>query len=108
MQVEPPSTLLIKVKHCDKSDKDFVKLKLRRYMTSAKSDLYELKMALFNNVEPEELFLFVCNFNMPLAASGTMGTDTKVQYICTEAFCQFGSLSTDVEGTNILTVRNII
>ena len=50
--MEPPLTPLIKSKPDVKSDKDFVKLKLRRDMTSRKSDLYEFKIALFENGEP--------------------------------------------------------
>ena len=38
--VEPPPTPLIKIKHTDKLDKCFVKLKLRRDPTSDMSDLY--------------------------------------------------------------------
>ena len=52
VHVEPPLTPLIKSKPDVKSDKDFVKLKLRRDMTSRKSDLYEFKIALFENGEP--------------------------------------------------------
>ena len=49
VNVEPPPTPLIKSNHTDKSDKDFIKLKLRTYLTSEKSDLYEFKIALFDN-----------------------------------------------------------
>ena len=37
-QVEPPTTPPDKIKQDDKSDKDFFKIKLRRYPTSEKSD----------------------------------------------------------------------
>ena len=57
--VDPPPPPLIKIKNNDKLDKDFVKLKLRRDLTSAKSNLYELKMSLFKNVYPE---VFFCPF----------------------------------------------
>ena len=66
--MELPPIPLIKSKHDDKLDKDFVKLKLRRDPTPEKSDLYEFKMALFNNGNPEEFLLFVCNFNMTIKA----------------------------------------
>ena len=54
--VDPPPTPLIKIKNNDKLEKNFVKLKLRRDLTSAKSNLYELKMSLFNNVYTEVVF----------------------------------------------------
>ena len=47
-------------------------------LTSAKSDLYEFKMALFKIGELEEFLLFVCNFNMTLTASKTLKTAAKV------------------------------
>ena len=69
-------------------------------------------MALFNNGDLEEFMLFVQNFNMTLAASGTLAMGVKIQYICTlvrlEALHQFDLLSADVEGTNPLTTKNII
>ena len=112
MHMEPPPTPLIKSKHSDKSDKYFVKMILRRDPTSATSDLYELKMALFDNGNLGEFLLFSSNFNMTLAESRTLGADTKVQYFCTlvcgEALCQFDSLSYDVEGTKLLKVEAII
>ena len=50
---------LIKINHDDKSEKDFVKLKLRKDPTSATSDLYEFNMALFDNGDLEEFLFFV-------------------------------------------------
>ena len=64
--VGPPSITLIKSKINEKSDTYFVNIKFRRDPMSEKSDLYEFKMALFDNGNPEELLLFVCNFNMNL------------------------------------------
>ena len=60
----------------------FLELKLRRYLMSPTlptSDLYEFKMSLFYNGYPEEFLLFVHNFNMTLAASGTLEAGVKYQ-----------------------------
>ena len=58
--VYPPPIPPVKINHNDKSDKYFVELKLRRDPTSDKLDLYDFKMSLFENVDPEEFFcLFV-------------------------------------------------
>ena len=69
-------------------------------------------MALYKNGKSEEFFLFVCNFNMTLAASGMLETAAKVQYLCTlsngDELCQFDSLSADMEGTNPLRTEAII
>ena len=76
------------------------------------SDLYESKMSLLDNVKPEDLLLFVCNFNTILAASGTLEVDAKFQYLCTlvcgEALHQFESLSAYAESTENLNVDYII
>ena len=49
--MDPTPAPLIRGKHDDNSDKDFVKIELRRDPMSDNSDLYELKMALFDNGE---------------------------------------------------------
>ena len=68
-------------------DKYFVKLKLCRDPTLSTSDLYELKMSLFENGDSEEFLLFVRNFNITLAASGMPETGAKIQYLQTEKRC---------------------
>ena len=68
--------------------------------------LYEYKIALFDNGEPEELFLFIHNFHMNLETSGTLTAGAKIQYICmlvrVKALSQLGKLSVEVV---ILTTR---
>ena len=66
---------------------------MRRDPTSERSDIYEFKMALFDNGDPEELVLLMQNFKMMLKASGILDTSANLQYLCTllhcEALCQF-------------------
>ena len=57
VHVDPPPTPLIKSKHGDNSEKDFVKQKLRGYLMSDNWDLYEFKVALFDNGNPEDFFV---------------------------------------------------
>ena len=59
--METPLITLIESKNDAKLEKDCVKIKLRRDITSGKPDLYELKMALFENGDPEEFLFFVRN-----------------------------------------------
>ena len=63
-------------------------------------------------MESRRSFFFVRNFNMTLAASGTLEGDTKFQCLCTlvrrKALRQFYSLSPDVESTETLNVDYII
>ena len=109
---EPPPTPLIEEKHDGKSEKYFLKLKLRGDPTLPTSDLYEFKMYLFDNNELEEFLLFVRYFNTALAALGMLEAGSKYQYLCTivrgEALRQFDSLSADVESAEILNVDYII
>ena len=81
MHLEPPPISLIKSNHNDKSDKDIVKLKLRRDPTSYLSELYEFNLDFIYNGETEEFLLFVQNFNITIAASGTLATGAKKQYL---------------------------
>ena len=78
LYVDPPLTPLIKSKHDENSDKDFVILKLRRDVMSKNPYLYDFKMDLFNNGNTEESLLFFCNFNMTIDASETLGAAEKV------------------------------
>ena len=57
LHVEPPHIPLIKSKYDDMSEKDFVKMKLRRDPTSENSDPYEFKMALFYNIYRGNVFV---------------------------------------------------
>ena len=57
--VEPPQIHIIKENQDCKSGNDSLKLKLCRYPTLRTSDLYEFKISLFDNGDPEE---FCCLF----------------------------------------------
>ena len=81
-------------------------------MISENSDLYEFRMALFDNGDPDEFLLFIRNFNMTPEETGTIGYCAKVQYLCTqvrgEVLHQFDALSNEVEGATPTTLENII
>ena len=102
--VDTTSIPLIKETSTGKSDGDYVKLKLRRDLTSSTLDLYEFIMSLFDHGNPEEFLLFVRNFQMTLATTGTLETEAKVHYLCTivrgEELNQFDLLSSDMENTD--------
>ena len=101
--MEPPTIPPIKETCNGKSDEDLVKLKYCRYPKASTLDLYEFKMSLFDHGEPGEFLLFIYNFNMTLAATGTLDTDADIQYLCTlvhgEELHKFDMLSSDVENT---------
>ena len=103
VHVETPLIPLINIKNDEKLDKYCVKMKLRRYPTSEKAHLYELKMSLFDSVKPEEFLLFVKNFNMTLEVLGTLVAGAKIQYIhtlvCGEELHHIDTLSAEVVNT---------
>ena len=57
--VETPPIPLVKETSTVKSYGDYVKLKMHRDPTSSTSDLYEIRMYLFDHGAPEE-FIFIC------------------------------------------------
>ena len=79
VHVEPSLVPLIKSKKYEQPGICFVKIKLRRYPTSEKSDLYEFKMASFDNGNTEKFLLFIRNFNMTIEVSGTILAGAKNQ-----------------------------
>ena len=69
-------------------------------------------MSLFDIGELEEDLLFVSNFNMTFAATGTLETGEKIRYLCMlvrgEALHHFYLLHADLEITEILNMEYII
>ena len=110
--MEPPKITLIKVMYDGKSEKYSVKLKSHRDPTSSTSYLYEFRISLFDNGDPEVSLFFGRKFNMTLVESGMLETDTKFQCLHTlvhgEVLHQFDSFSADVESTETLNVEYII
>ena len=64
-------------------------------------DLYVFRMSLFDHGKLEELLLFVINFQMTLAATWTLETESNIQYlrkiVLWGALRQFGLLPFDVK-----------
>ena len=74
--------------------------------------LCEFMMSLFDNGDPDQFLFFVHNFNMNIAASGTLKMGAKVEYLRTlvygKALRHFELLYSDVESTELLAVECII
>ena len=102
--VEPPPIPLMKETTTGKPDGDYVKLKLRIYPTFSTLDLYGFRMSLFDHGETEEFLSFICNFQMNLAATGTLDTEAQVQYLSKiflgEVLRQFYLMYYDAENTD--------
>ena len=110
--MDPPLISLIKSKNDEILDKYCVKIKLCRDLTSKNSDPYKLKMAFFDNGKPEEVLLFVNNFNMTLKALGALAATAKIQYlltmVCGEWLCKFEIIFNEVGSPTSKNLRNNI
>ena len=82
-------------------DKYGVKMKLHRDPTSEKSDLFEFKMDLFDNINPEDFLLFVQNFQMYLGASGVLTACSKTYYLSMHVNLTLFMLNWEVQPQNI-------
>ena len=71
-----------------------------------------LKMALFDNGEPEEFLLFIQNFQITIEVKGMLTTCAKIQYLCTllcgEALRKLDTLSLEVGSMTIANLNRII
>ena len=83
VHVDPLPIPLIKSKNNEKYGRDSVNIKLCKDPRSEKLYLYELKIALFDNVNPGEFLLFIWNLNMTLEASESVKAGAKSQYLHT-------------------------
>ena len=68
--IDPPPIPIIKENHDGKSDKYSVKIKLRKYPTLSTLDLYEFKMSLFDNGEPEKFYCLFATLIRPSRRQG--------------------------------------
>ena len=104
MHVEPLMIPFIESKNYRKSYKYCVEIKLRWDPTLENSNTCDLKMALFDNGNLEELLLFARNFQMNLETSVMIAASTKIQYLCTllhgEALCKLYKLYVEVVSKN--------
>ena len=78
---------------------------------SEKLDVYEFKMALFDNGNPEEFFLFIRNFQTNIKASGMLAAAKKIQYLLMllhgKVLRKLGTLTFEV-GITTVTYLNLI
>ena len=85
---------------------------MRRDLTAENSDLYEFKMALFDNSKPEDFLLFFRNFNIIIKVWVTLKAGAKIQCLCSlvrgEVLCQFDALSAEAESATPETLSYII
>ena len=71
-----------------------------------------MKLALFDNGDPEVFLLFIRNFNTTIDASEKLVASAKIQYFCMlvheEELYQFDTFSTEVGSTTSENLKSII
>ena len=112
IHVDPPTIILIKIKLDTNPEKYYVQIKLCRSDITDKSDMYEFKMALIDNIQTEEFLLFQKNYKIILEALGAIMAGETIQYIRTllrgEALHQFETLCDQVVNTNTTLLNQIL
>ena len=71
---------------CDmenKSENGFIMIQLFMNPVSTLSIMYEFKIVIFGNGEPEYFLLLQQNFHLDLNASVTITVSVKIEYLCT-------------------------
>ena len=85
---------------------------MRRDPKPEELDLYEFKMALFENSKSEEFLLFIRNFQLIVKAPGVLASSTKIQHVCTllhgEALHQLGNLCVEVGSMTTTHLNHIV
>ena len=77
INVYPPPIKSIQIKVDMKSEKYYDKIKLRINTMLKKSEIYELKTALFYNGAPEDFLLLQQNYKIRLGVLGTLTSGNK-------------------------------
>ena len=101
--IEPLLIHLNRVVIENKKDCDIIKINMRQYPTSATSETYELKIAVFKNGKPEDLFTTMKNFKTEICRTGTTTATIRINYLhimlCGEGLREFDELASQVTGT---------
>ena len=95
-----------------KSEKYYVKKDVQINNRSGNSNIYKFRIALFDNVDPEEILLFQQKYKLSLDAYGTLTECSKIQYLhtlsCGESLSESESLCVPIGNTNIKNLNQII
>ena len=81
--IEPPPIPLIKVDLEEERASNIIKVKMRRNPALAASETYELKMATFENGQPEEFLALLKNFKIAINGTGTTSVAGWINYLRT-------------------------
>ena len=81
IHADSPPTPLIKIEIGKNSEKYYIKIKLCRNPMLEACNMYELKMALFENEEPKYFLLFQWTYHMMFGEPGNITVGIKIQYL---------------------------
>ena len=72
---------IIKVELEEERVSNIIKVNKRRNLDSSTYDTYKLKMATFENYQPEELFTLLNNYKIEINGTGTTSVSGLIKYI---------------------------
>ena len=81
--IEPPMITIIKVGLEEERVSNIIKVNNRRNLDSDTYDTYKLKMAMFENYQPEEFLALLNNFRIEINGTGTTSFSGRIKYIRT-------------------------
>ena len=87
IHVDTPPIPLIKSDIDTNLEKDYVKIKLRRNTMLETYDMYDFKMALFDNFEPKEFLLFERNYNFATTGDFSLWSGIRVLPVLETSVC---------------------
>ena len=101
--IEPPPIPLNRAAADTVKECDIIKIKMRRDPASATSDMYKLKIEMFENGKPEKSLKTMKSFKTEIDETGTTIAAGKTNYLRNllhgEALREFDKLASQVKGT---------
>ena len=79
--IEPFTIPLIKLEVDNEHTTNIIKVKIHRNPSSAASEMHNIKINTFNDVQPEEFLSLLNNFNIATDGIGTTTTPVHMNYL---------------------------
>ena len=103
-QIKTPPISLINKETDDVSECELINIKMRRNLSDANLETHKLKIATFENSQPEEFLALVNNFKTTVDVTGTMSAAGTINYIRTllsgDTLHEFDELASQNTGTS--------
>ena len=82
-RIEPPPIPLVKLELEDEHATHIIKVKIQTNQSQAASDMYNININTFNDVQPEEFLALLKNFKITIDGTGTSTLSGRISYLHT-------------------------